>query len=213
VVAYGFWKMIASDSKQLSYAPSAGSSSTTRQQHEFIDAAKASNFRKVRHLVQACPDLVNCQPAHRWSALHHAAHQGDAGAVQFLLDHDASTALRTRDGLTPIEVAKPCVFDILLPATLAESAQEASKADAKNATASEEAIQQHPVWSFGISATPAAAVDLKDSLQCHICLEDFETGDELRTLSCSHSFHSCCVDVWLREKSGNCPVCRADCIV
>lgn len=43
--------------------------------------------------------------------------------------------------------------------------------------------------------------------QCSVCLCDFEVGDSLRTLQCSHRFHMACVDTWLGQ-SGQCPVCK-----
>lgn len=43
--------------------------------------------------------------------------------------------------------------------------------------------------------------------QCAVCLMDFEPGDSLRTLECTHSFHMACVDQWLAQ-SGQCPVCK-----
>ena len=39
-----------------------------------------------------------------------------------------------------------------------------------------------------------------------ICLETFVEGDELIRLPCSHSFHSACLDPWLRT-GGDCPYC------
>ncbi len=30
--------------------------------------------------------------------------------------------------------------------------------------------------------------------ECNICLEDMKSGEEVRTISCMHSFHSKCID-------------------
>lgn len=45
---------------------------------------------------------------------------------------------------------------------------------------------------------------------CPICIVDFEEGDDLRVLPCEghHRFHQQCVDQWLLELSGSCPICR-----
>lgn len=45
---------------------------------------------------------------------------------------------------------------------------------------------------------------------CPICIVDFEEGDDLRVLPCEgkHRFHQSCVDPWLLELSGSCPLCR-----
>jgi len=47
---------------------------------------------------------------------------------------------------------------------------------------------------------------------CPICIVDFEEGDDLRVLPCEgkHRFHRDCVDPWLLESSGSCPLCRED---
>ncbi|XP_075673823.1 putative E3 ubiquitin-protein ligase RHY1A, partial [Castanea sativa] len=44
------------------------------------------------------------------------------------------------------------------------------------------------------------------SQDCSICLETFVEGDALIHLPCSHSFHSACLDPWLRT-CGDCPYC------
>lgn len=44
--------------------------------------------------------------------------------------------------------------------------------------------------------------------QCPICLDDFETGNEVRSLPCTHTFHVACIDAWLRLNV-KCPHCRS----
>ncbi|CAI9292386.1 unnamed protein product [Lactuca saligna] len=46
--------------------------------------------------------------------------------------------------------------------------------------------------------------------QCYICLVDYEEGDEIRVLPCRHEYHAPCVDKWLKEVNGVCPVCRCN---
>lgn len=50
----------------------------------------------------------------------------------------------------------------------------------------------------------------KDSLECAVCLNEFQEDDTLRLLpKCDHVFHSECIDAWLDGHS-TCPVCRAN---
>jgi hypothetical protein len=48
------------------------------------------------------------------------------------------------------------------------------------------------------------------TLGCSICTEDFNRGEEVRVLPCNHKFHPECVDPWLLNVSGTCPLCRID---
>ena len=48
------------------------------------------------------------------------------------------------------------------------------------------------------------------TLGCSICTEDFNKGEEVRVLPCNHKFHPACVDPWLLNVSGTCPLCRID---
>uniref|UniRef100_A0A1I7WIR5 RING-type E3 ubiquitin transferase n=1 Tax=Heterorhabditis bacteriophora TaxID=37862 RepID=A0A1I7WIR5_HETBA len=45
--------------------------------------------------------------------------------------------------------------------------------------------------------------------RCTVCLCDFETGEEVRNLRCTHIFHVNCIDKWLVYNK-KCPVCRLD---
>eukprot|EP00128_Syssomonas_multiformis_P016162 Colp12_sorted_trinity150504_noHs@20685 len=40
---------------------------------------------------------------------------------------------------------------------------------------------------------------------CVICMDDMAVGDEVRTLSCKHTFHTSCIDRWLTSSSDRCP--------
>jgi len=44
---------------------------------------------------------------------------------------------------------------------------------------------------------------------CICCMSDYENGDELRRLTCFHSFHKDCIDEWLKENH-KCPICKID---
>jgi hypothetical protein len=67
----------------------------------------------------------------------------------------------------------------------------------------------HPAAEAQDSATPVdpAAIGRET---CPICIVDFEVGDDLRVLPCEgkHRFHKECVDPWLLDLSGSCPLCR-----
>jgi hypothetical protein len=55
------------------------------------------------------------------------------------------------------------------------------------------------------SPEPALSVD-DDNLGCSICTEDFEKGQDVRVLPCKHQFHPACIDPWLLNVSGTCPL-------
>ncbi|WVZ09354.1 hypothetical protein V8G54_013884 [Vigna mungo] len=49
-----------------------------------------------------------------------------------------------------------------------------------------------------------------DVEQCYICLAEYEEGDQIRVLPCLHEYHMSCVDKWLKEIHGVCPLCRGN---
>ena len=46
----------------------------------------------------------------------------------------------------------------------------------------------------------------EEHLGCSICTEDFTVGEDVRVLPCDHKFHPACVDPWLVNVSGTCPL-------
>lgn len=49
-----------------------------------------------------------------------------------------------------------------------------------------------------------------EHLGCSICTDDFTVGEDVRVLPCDHKFHPPCIDPWLINVSGTCPLCRLD---
>jgi hypothetical protein len=44
------------------------------------------------------------------------------------------------------------------------------------------------------------------NLGCSICTEDFTVGEDVRVLPCRHQYHPACIDPWLINVSGTCPL-------
>ena len=55
--------------------------------------------------------------------------------------------------------------------------------------------------------TEATAGDKSDNgLACSVCTDDFVNGQDIRVLPCKHKFHPECIDPWLLNVSGTCPL-------
>lgn len=63
-----------------------------------------------------------------------------------------------------------------------------------------------PARKEAIDAMPTVTID-EPSVQCSVCLDDFEVGIEAKEMPCKHKFHSKCIMPWL-ELHSSCPVCR-----
>ncbi|KAK6171633.1 hypothetical protein SNE40_018081 [Patella caerulea] len=63
-----------------------------------------------------------------------------------------------------------------------------------------------------IDALPLVKIDkhqIESNLQCSVCMEDYQLGDEANKLPCDHHYHPPCIIPWLKLH-GTCPVCRKD---
>ncbi|CAO3567667.1 unnamed protein product [Mortierella alpina] len=70
--------------------------------------------------------------------------------------------------------------------------------------------QRSSVSSPGGAKTPTGKQRRKRYDACSVCKEDYVVGDELRELPCEHFFHTQCVDFWIKNVKGTCPICRRD---
>jgi hypothetical protein len=73
-----------------------------------------------------------------------------------------------------------------------------------------ESNTDRPAAPVVIATNNADGTDAEGHLGCSICTEDFTKGEEVRVLPCNHKFHPVCVDPWLLNVSGTCPLCRID---
>ncbi|KAI3747035.1 hypothetical protein L6452_09477 [Arctium lappa] len=63
-----------------------------------------------------------------------------------------------------------------------------------------------PAQKEAVEAMPTVTIE-ENSIQCSVCLEEFEVGTEAREMPCKHRFHGDCILPWL-ELHSSCPVCR-----
>lgn len=69
-------------------------------------------------------------------------------------------------------------------------------------------IPKTPIKSFLVKELYSSQV-LSLGTNCCICCEDYEHEDVLRSLSCKHSFHVECIDLWaFSTEKPSCPLCK-----
>lgn len=92
----------------------------------------------------------------------------------------------------------------------------AETAVTKDATATTKAVSETETEQTPSNSSDANVTSNPDGsdelghLGCSICTEDFTKGEDIRVLPCNHKFHPDCVDPWLLNVSGTCPLCRID---
>ncbi|KAL3833025.1 hypothetical protein ACJIZ3_007762 [Penstemon smallii] len=75
--------------------------------------------------------------------------------------------------------------------------------------------QQQPSHATSISlpiSTEGNNLHEEGDGECPICLSQFEQGDQIRMLPCSHAFHAECIDTWI-VTNPTCSLCRCSVVL
>lgn len=81
---------------------------------------------------------------------------------------------------------------------------------AEGNTEADKEVPRVSISGISPEAAPPVPTENEYAPGCSICTEDFEPGQDLRVLPCDHKFHPACIDPWLLNVSGTCPLCRID---
>lgn len=172
--------------------------------HSFISCTRCGMSLRYNSAMRAqavlCPCGMLLQPTHLVGQAFHPASPSDL-PVEPGEPVDADDRPRQSRGPT-ITVRGPdgTARQLPLHSVLQMVRQQEER---QTAGAQDQTIEALPTRVF--EGGPADASG--DGTNCQICMENFEEGEELRTLPCFHLFHSHCVDQWLKVNS-ICPTCR-----
>ena len=151
--------------------------------------------------------------------------RGVLTAEQF--DQLPEIAYKTVDGATVTDDGEsdPNPSEEQVPKTESEETGDEEVVDEKDETASKAEEPEEVSISKEESADEATdeeeadiVVDLEEGIQaeltttctmCSICIDDFEEDEKLVLLPrCRHAFHRECLQPWLMERQGCCPLCK-----
>lgn len=141
------------------------------------------------------------------------------GLARAMLDTLPIVKFGERDGHKPADLELTAQSDGHVQTA---GTQDATQRDGVNAESgvgaplqTNETSRPRPSGEGGIAAatnnvTQASQAADAEHQGCSICTEDFEAGEDQRVLPCNHRFHPACIDPWLLNVSGTCPLCRID---
>ena len=126
--------------------------------------------------------------------------------VKFGDREDEKTRARDRD--VELETGTQSVPDPVPATSVADGNKSNGQADVMTAEAGPELVMTETAEGVGQSAKPEDSSELRteNGLACSVCTDDFVKGQDIRVLPCNHKFHPECIDPWLLNVSGTCPL-------
>ena len=94
----------------------------------------------------------------------------------------------------------------LAPEVATDETIRSAEADKTATTTSPEGSQPAAAVAGAAVGSSSQSHGEEEAPGCSICTEDFERGQDVRVLPCQHSFHPACIDPWLLNVSGTCPL-------
>ena len=126
--------------------------------------------------------------------------------VKFGDREDEKTRARGRD--VELETGTQSVPDPVPATSAADGNKSNGQADAITAEPGPDLVTTETAEGVGQSAKPEDSSELRteNGLACSVCTDDFVKGQDIRVLPCNHKFHPECIDPWLLNVSGTCPL-------
>jgi hypothetical protein len=100
----------------------------------------------------------------------------------------------------------------ITPATHLSTVPEANEdEEVKSPIAAARAVDSNVASGLGAAQAESVRSGQETAVQegelgCSICTEDFSKGEDVRVLPCHHKYHPACIDPWLLNVSGTCPL-------
>lgn len=113
---------------------------------------------------------------------------------------DVELGPTTRDAPTDL----PPAVQVQRPST--EQVQPSEPTKKENEGSEEVTTEKAAVTRTLPEGEASTDANAESGLACSVCTDDFTKGQDVRVLPCNHKFHPECIDPWLLNVSGTCPL-------